>query len=59
MLGGSVVVYDSLLVQTRFGMSRGAKMSWLSVNQTRLLFIQIPTLPPSMDHKWKAIIDIA
>ena len=24
----------------------------------RLLFIQIQTLPPSMHHKWKEIIDI-
>ena len=53
-----MLVYHSLLVQTRLGMSGGAKMNWLSVNQNRLLFNQIPTLPPSMDHKWKAIIDI-
>jgi len=27
------------------------------MNQKRLLFIQIQTLPPSM-HKWKVIIDM-
>ena len=26
-------------------------------NQNRLLFIHIQTLPPSMHHKWKEIID--
>ena len=31
---------------------------WLSRNQNRLPFIQIQTLPPSMHHKWKELIDI-
>ena len=27
------------------------------MNQNMLLFIQIQTLPPSMHHKWKEIIE--
>ena len=28
------------------------------MNQIRLLFFQSQTLPPSMHHKWKEILDI-
>ena len=34
------------------------KWVWPSVNQNRLLFMQIQTLPPRMHHKWKIIINI-
>ena len=56
LLGGSVevstmnILYQFIESETHFGMSRGACMSFRS----RLPFIQIQTLPPSM-HKWKEI----
>ena len=28
------------------------------MNQNRLLFVQIQTLPSSMHHKWKEVIDL-
>jgi hypothetical protein len=62
MLGGSAKVltknipYQFIQGQTHFDVSRGATMS-LALN-TMLFFIQIQTLPPSMNHRWKYIIDI-
>ena len=32
------------------------KRVWPSMNQNRLIFIQMQTLPPSMHHKWKLLI---
>ena len=37
---------------------RGAKMSLTLNDQTRILFIEIQTLPPSMHQKWKVIFDL-
>ena len=52
------ILYRLVECQTHFGMPRGAKLSWPSINQNKLLFIQIQTLSPSMHHKWKEIINL-
>ena len=51
------ILYWFIEGQTHFGMPRGAKIGWSSMKGTRLLFIQIQTLPSSGHHKWKEIID--
>ena len=62
MLGGRVEVWLQNILhwfiegQIHSGISGDAKMSLDSMNQNRLLFIQIQTLSPSMHHKFKEFI---
>jgi hypothetical protein len=51
------ILYWFIQNQTHFGMPRGAKLT-LALNKLyRLLFIQIQTLPPSMQSLLKKSID--
>ena len=49
------ILYPFIKGQTHIAISRSAKVS---LALKRLLFVQIQTLPPSMHHMWKEIIDI-
>jgi len=63
MLGGSVEVSTekfytgSLRVKLILACAEVLKCAWPSMNRNMLLFNQIQTLPPSMHHKQKEIID--
>ena len=47
-----------LRVELILGCPKVLIWAWPSMNWNRLPFIQVQTLPPSMHHKWKEIIDI-
>ena len=51
------ILYWFIEDSIHFGMTRCSKMGLALNGPNRLLFIQFQTLPPSMHHKWKEIID--
>ena len=64
MLGGIVKIWTrtfyigSLRVKLIMACQEVLNWVWLSMNPNRLLFIQTQTLPLSIHHKWKDIMDI-
>ena len=52
------ILYQFIEGQTQLACQEVLKCVWPSMNQNRLLFIHIQTLPPGLHHnKWKEIVD--